>query len=186
MKLEEHVKIPIFPQGMSLEYYDKCLKNYTEKIAMENFPHDRPLWEVHLIKYPTSNAAGNIVFKLHHALGDGYSLVGALLSCLQRMDNPSLPLTFPSRESKTNSLSNENEKSSSVFGFIPQTFSRVFNTCQDFGFGILKSTVMKDDYSPIRSSEEEIECRQITMNDINISLDRIKQISTRLKVVSMS
>jgi len=62
----------------------------------------RPMWEIHIIKYPTSHAARNVIFKLHHSLGDGFSLMGALLSCLQRVDNPSLPLTFPSIQSHTN------------------------------------------------------------------------------------
>jgi len=60
------------------------------------------MWEIHIIKYPTSHAARNVIFKLHHSLGDGFSLMGALLSCLQRVDNPSLPLTFPSIQSHTN------------------------------------------------------------------------------------
>jgi hypothetical protein len=72
-------------------------------IAREHLPQNRPLWEIHIIKYPTKNAAGTLVFKLHHALGDGYSLMGALLSCLERADNPSLPFTLPSSQRpKTN------------------------------------------------------------------------------------
>ena len=98
VKLEDHVKIPIFPIGLLPESYDEYLDNYISKIAMNEFPHNKPLWEIHIVKYPTSNAASAIIFKLHHALGDGYSLMGALLSCLQRTDDPSLPLTFPSRQ----------------------------------------------------------------------------------------
>ncbi|KAA8526362.1 hypothetical protein F0562_008435 [Nyssa sinensis] len=98
VKLEDHIRTPIFPAGRSPESYDEYLKDYLSKIAVDQLPQSRPLWEVHLIKYPTSDAAGSIIFKLHHALGDGFSLMGALLSCLQRADNPSLPLTFPSHD----------------------------------------------------------------------------------------
>ncbi|QHO09289.1 O-acyltransferase [Arachis hypogaea] len=62
---------------------------------MEELPQSKPLWEVHIVNSPTSDAHGSVIFKLHHALGDGYSLMGALLSCLQRADDPSLPLSFP-------------------------------------------------------------------------------------------
>lgn len=95
VKLQDHVNVPTFPQGKSPEFYDACLNDYFAKIALEPFPQGRPLWNIHIIKYPTSNAAGSLVFKLHHALGDGFSLMGALLSCLKRCDNPALPLTFP-------------------------------------------------------------------------------------------
>uniref|UniRef100_A0A2N9FDD5 Uncharacterized protein n=1 Tax=Fagus sylvatica TaxID=28930 RepID=A0A2N9FDD5_FAGSY len=99
IKLEDHIDIPIFPTGLSPTSYDKYLDDYISNMAMDRFPQHKPLWEVHIVKYPTSNAAGNVIFKLHHALGDGYSLMGSLLSCLQRADNPSLPLTFPSHQS---------------------------------------------------------------------------------------
>ncbi|KAJ0966871.1 hypothetical protein J5N97_023788 [Dioscorea zingiberensis] len=88
VKLEEHVKVPVFPQG--LEKYDECLQEYITKISMEPLPFSRPLWDIHIIKYPTSSAAGNFLFRLHHALGDGFSLMAALFACLKRADDPSL------------------------------------------------------------------------------------------------
>ncbi|KAE8075949.1 hypothetical protein FH972_014629 [Carpinus fangiana] len=97
VKLEDHVSVPIFPAGWSPTSYDEYFDDYLSKIALDRFPQSKPLFEIHIFKYPTSNAAGNIIFKLHHSLGDGYSLMGALLSCLQRADNPSAPLTLPSR-----------------------------------------------------------------------------------------
>lgn len=77
---EDHVTVPVFAAGMSPEFYDKCLDDYLSKIATEHLPQSRPMWEIHIIKYPTSHAASNVIFKLHHSLGDGFSLMGALLS----------------------------------------------------------------------------------------------------------
>ena len=93
VELKDHVYVPIFPEEMSPQFYDEYIQDYLSKLSMLQLPQSQPLWEIHLIKYPTSNAAGTIIFKIHHAIGDGYSLMGALLSCLQRADNPSLPLT---------------------------------------------------------------------------------------------
>ncbi|XP_039135319.1 O-acyltransferase WSD1-like [Dioscorea cayenensis subsp. rotundata] len=92
VKLEEHLKVPVFPQG--LEQYDECLQDYMSSISMEPLTFSKPLWDLSIIKYPTSSAAGTFVFRLHHALGDGYSLMAALFACLKRTDDPSLPLTF--------------------------------------------------------------------------------------------
>ncbi|KAJ0981715.1 hypothetical protein J5N97_009970 [Dioscorea zingiberensis] len=78
VKLEEHVKVPVFPEG--LEKYDECLQEYITKISMEPLPFSRPLWDITIIKYPTSTAAGNLLFRIHHALGDGFSL--SCLHCL--------------------------------------------------------------------------------------------------------
>lgn len=59
VNLKEHVYVPILPDGMSKEYYDDCLSNYLTKLSMEPLSQNRPLWEVHIFKYPTNNAAGN-------------------------------------------------------------------------------------------------------------------------------
>jgi hypothetical protein len=58
VKLEEHVNVPIFPAGLSPTSYDAYLDDYLSKVAMDQFPQSKPLWEVHIFKYPTSNAAG--------------------------------------------------------------------------------------------------------------------------------
>ncbi|KAL8267682.1 hypothetical protein R6Q59_001480 [Mikania micrantha] len=76
LKAEDHIKVPQFPDGLSLEDYDDYFAEYISSVGMDPFISSRPLWEVHVFKYPTSNAQGTIIFKVHHALGDGYSLMG--------------------------------------------------------------------------------------------------------------
>ncbi|KAK2972612.1 hypothetical protein RJ640_029231 [Escallonia rubra] len=179
VNLKDHVKVPVFPDKMSLEFYDEVFSDYLSKIGMEQLPEDRPMWEIHMFKYPTSTAAGNIVFKLHHALGDGYSLMGALLSCLQRADNPSLPLTFPSRQSTSKM---DGEGGHGIFKFVTQIFSGVINTVLDFGGSILKSTVAKDDLTPIRPTDDGAALQPITITSVTFSLDHVKQIKCSLNV----
>ncbi|KAE9445212.1 hypothetical protein C3L33_22892, partial [Rhododendron williamsianum] len=166
VKLEDHIKFPSFPAGMSPGFYDDYFNDYLSKISLDRFPQNRPLWEVHIIKYPTSNAAGHIIFKLHHALGNGYSLLGSLLSCLQRADNPSLPLTFPSRESS----STRDGKNNGIFRGLGRVFAGVANTVLDFG-----STFVKDGWTPIRSGEDGVEFRPNVITTLTFSLDRVKQ-----------
>ncbi|KAI3448120.1 hypothetical protein Pfo_004785 [Paulownia fortunei] len=52
-------------------------------------PTDKPLWEIHLLM-----AHKTAVFRVHHALGDGISLMSMLLSCCRRVDDPSQPPTI--------------------------------------------------------------------------------------------
>ncbi|XP_047970267.1 wax ester synthase/diacylglycerol acyltransferase 5-like [Salvia hispanica] len=44
---------------------------------------DKPLWEIHLLM-----ANKTLIFRVHHALGDGISLMSLLLSCCRRSDDP--------------------------------------------------------------------------------------------------
>ncbi|XP_050248324.1 wax ester synthase/diacylglycerol acyltransferase 4-like [Quercus robur] len=175
VKLEDHINVPIFPIELSPGSYDEYFDDYISKIAMNHFPQNKPLWEIHIVKYPTSNASGTIIFKLHHALGDGYSLMGALLSSMQRADNPSLPLTFPfcqRSESKSDRLSRG----------VSQLVSLIFNTIHDFGWSMLKSNLIEDDRTPIRSGEKGVEFRPITISTMTFSLDHIKFIKDKLGV----
>ncbi|KAI4351612.1 hypothetical protein L6164_005956 [Bauhinia variegata] len=175
VNLKEHIKIPIFPHGMSPESYDKHFNDYLSRIAMEPLPQSRPLWEIHIVNYPTSNAASSVVFKLHHGLGDGYSLMGALLSCLQRADDPSLPLSFPL-------IKSESANDYSIFSRFSRILSSAFNTVADFGWSMLKSSVLEDDKTPIRSGDEGVEFRPITISNMAFSIDQIKDIKSRLGV----
>ncbi|KAI3976500.1 hypothetical protein MKX01_008358 [Papaver californicum] len=77
MSLLENVFIPINSRFSSImvkdgENGEKHWKKVITKIAVEQLPQSRPLWEIHIFKYPTTNASGTIL-----------------------SDNPSLPLTFP-------------------------------------------------------------------------------------------
>ncbi|KAK2651147.1 hypothetical protein Ddye_018636 [Dipteronia dyeriana] len=178
VKLKDHVHVPIFPGGLSLKCYDDHLNEYLSRIAMENLPQSRPLWEIHIFKYPSKNAAGTLVFKLHHALGDGFSLMGALLSCLQRADNPSLPLTFPTLQWPSK-MDSQNEN---FFLGVPRFLSSAYNTVSDFGWSLLKSSCVEDDRTPIRSADPGVEFKPVTITTITFSLDHIKQIKTMLGV----
>ncbi|KAJ9550108.1 hypothetical protein OSB04_014153 [Centaurea solstitialis] len=170
--------VPHFPDGLSLESYDAYFGDYVSGIGMDPFPNTRPLWEIHVIKYPTSNASGSLIFKIHHALGDGYSLMGIVLSCLQRADNPSIPLTFPSFRQSPKAY---NGVKSSI-SRVRQVLSGVVNTIFDFGMSILQSSLLEDPMSPIRSGEEGVEFLPIDVTTLTFSLDQIKEIKDILEV----
>ncbi|CAH1433711.1 unnamed protein product [Lactuca virosa] len=175
---EDHIKIPCFPEGLAPESYDHYFDDYLSKMAIDPLPQTKPLWEIHIIKYPISNASGNVIFKLHHSLGDGYSLMCALLSCLQRADNPSLPLTLPIFRK---SLKPEKDPKS-IISRVPQALTCALNTVMDFGWSILKSSVLEDRRSLIHSGNKGVEFNPINITTITFSLDQIKQIKSCLHV----
>ncbi|XAR68010.1 hypothetical protein NMG60_11002986 [Bertholletia excelsa] len=177
VNLRDHVHVPIFPAGLTPESYDEYLDDYLTKIAQEQLPQSRPLWEIHIIKYPTRSAKGHVLFKLHHAMGDGFSLMGALLSCLQRADNPSLPLNFPVLR-----MGFDSDDKEGFLKRVPRVISGFFNSVWDFGWSILKSSVMEDDRTPIRSGDDGVEFRPITITTLTFSLDQLKLIKSSLKV----
>jgi len=179
VKLEDHIKVPTFESGNNSSnfLYDEYLDEYMSKIAVEQLPQHRPLWELHIIKYPTSKGMGSLVFKLHHALGDGFSLMGALLSCMERADKISLPFTLPSTQNQPKSpISNTKV----LFKRLPSIFLR---TVSDFGWSLLKSNFVEDDQTPIRSAAEDTKTRHINISDVTFSLDLVREVKSKLGVV---
>jgi hypothetical protein len=105
--------------------------------------------------------------------------MGALLSCLQRADNPSLPLTFPSIQSHTN----KDGKNFSMCRTVHKFFSTVYNSASDFSSSIIKSCLIEDDKTPIRSGQHGVEFLPAGIETMTFSLDHIKQIKSKLGVV---
>ncbi|KAJ6842316.1 O-acyltransferase WSD1-like isoform X1 [Iris pallida] len=177
VNLEEHVLVPTFPSG--LDTYDEYVQDYISKIATNQMPQSRPLWDLHLIKFPTSKAEGTLVFRIHHSLGDGYSLMSALFNCLQRADDPSLPLTFPSgSKPKTKPTKNGMVR---MISKVSSSLSMCVNTVRDFGWSVLKSNLLEDDKSPVRSGTPGVEFLPITLSSIEFSLDDIHKIKTKIR-----
>ncbi|XP_028761643.1 O-acyltransferase WSD1 [Neltuma alba] len=174
VSLEDHIIIPeLFSPDMSIESCTECFNEYVSRIAMEQPPRFKPLWQLHIIKNPINT----IIVQFHHSLGDGYTLMSILFSCLKRADDPSLPLTFPSLKSSKVKLANQ-----SCLRRLPSFISAIYYSIADFGWNLLKSTWVKDDISPIRSKNEGVEFRPATILNITFSLEQTKEIKSKLGV----
>ncbi|KAL0454271.1 UNVERIFIED_CONTAM: O-acyltransferase WSD1 [Sesamum latifolium] len=69
---------------------DDAVNDFIAELSVSSpLPTDKPLWEIHLLL-----AHKTVLFRLHHALGDGISLMSMLLSCCRRVDDPSQPPTI--------------------------------------------------------------------------------------------
>ncbi|KAF5188085.1 O-acyltransferase wsd1 [Thalictrum thalictroides] len=180
VKLKDHVKIPSFPMDVSKERYDMYLDDYLSEIANAELPKEQPLWELHIFKYPTSNATGTIIFKLHHALGDGFYLMGILFSCCNSVDNPSNPIMLPSLRSR--SKPSDHDITYNIRKLVKRFRFMLLDTASVFAWTCRKCSIVEDDKTPIRSGNEGVEFRPMAISTINFSLDHIKQIKNKLAV----
>ncbi|CAI5476798.1 unnamed protein product [Closterium sp. Yama58-4] len=77
----------------SMEWHMRRLQHHPP------FDASRPLWRVHLVPLPHGRSAA--LFRIHHSMGDGVSLMSLLLACTRRTDNPALLPTLPSAKRQT-------------------------------------------------------------------------------------
>lgn len=57
----------------------------------------RPLFEFHILRAKLGDAVENTVFRVHHALGDGTSLMSLLLACTRKAEDPNLLPSLPTQ-----------------------------------------------------------------------------------------
>ncbi|KAI3907900.1 hypothetical protein MKX01_040084 [Papaver californicum] len=183
IRLEDHIIVPTFPNGLTRESYDEKLRDYISKIGSENFSIGKPLWEVHLVKYPSMKGACTMIFKFSHAIGDGYSFMRVFFKCCGRADKPSLPLTFPQM-----SLVKKQEKDTGnrVIGLGKKLFG-LMGTCINTSYDIIetsfKVTFLEDRPSAIRysyTSKKRELLRPFDVYSVTISLERVKQVRIKL------
>eukprot|EP00249_Psilotum_nudum_P013882 c24565_g1_i1 orf=53-1726(+) len=100
VNFDDHLIIPEIPDDQM--HSGTFVEDYVANLAGSR-PLDplRPLWEVHVLNARLGEAAANAVFRLHHALGDGISLMSLFLACTRQVDKPELLPTIPSQTRRT-------------------------------------------------------------------------------------
>ncbi|KAI4307115.1 hypothetical protein L6164_030335 [Bauhinia variegata] len=88
--LDKHVIVPEIDS--EIEFPDQFVEDYVSNITTTPLDLSRPLWELHLLNIKTSDAEAVAVFRIHHSLGDGASLVSLFLACTRKSsDSQALP-----------------------------------------------------------------------------------------------
>ncbi|XP_028554475.1 O-acyltransferase WSD1 [Dendrobium catenatum] len=74
---------------------DRFVEDYTSGLYHSPLDPSHPLWDLHFLPIRTSEATCVGVFRIHHSLGDGISLMSLFLACTRRTSDyeslPSLP-----------------------------------------------------------------------------------------------
>lgn len=93
MNVDDHVIVPDLDPNMDSP--DQFVEDYLADLTKHPFDLSKPLWEVHILNVKTSDAAALGVFKIHHSLGDGVSLISLLLACARKSSDPNALPTLP-------------------------------------------------------------------------------------------
>ncbi|KAL8097135.1 hypothetical protein AgCh_030292 [Apium graveolens] len=85
VNLDNHIFIRHDPV-IEVNDHEKAVNDYIAELSVSS-PLDtsKPLWEMHVLM-----AHNCVVFRIHHALGDGVSLMSMLLSCCRKSDDPEM------------------------------------------------------------------------------------------------
>ncbi|KAF4384563.1 hypothetical protein F8388_003870 [Cannabis sativa] len=113
--LEKHV---ISPEEVDLSSIspDKYVEDYIHNLTKSSVDKSRPLWDLHILNVKTTEAEAVGIFRVHHSIGDGISLMSLLLACTRQISDPEALPTLPT--AKNNNNNNAVHHHYKSFGFF--------------------------------------------------------------------
>ncbi|KAK4489662.1 hypothetical protein RD792_005474 [Penstemon davidsonii] len=96
--INNHVITP--SMDPNTESPDKFVEDYASWLSTIPMDLTKPLWEVHILNLQTSDANSTAIFKFHHSIGDGVSLISFLLACARKTSDPESFPTIPFKKQK--------------------------------------------------------------------------------------
>ncbi|XP_034708663.1 O-acyltransferase WSD1-like [Vitis riparia] len=160
--LEKHVIVPDMCSDMETSS-DKYVEDYICNLTKTTLDFSKPLWDLHLLNVKTSDAEAVGVFRIHHSLGDGTSLMSLLLACTRKASDPTALPSVPMMKKP---------KSSAGSGKWWKAFRLVWNTIIDVLMVIATVLFLKDRDTPLRgppnvgSTGRRIIHRTISLEDV--------------------
>ncbi|PON51359.1 O-acyltransferase [Parasponia andersonii] len=140
---------------------EKFVEDYIYNLTKTSLEKSKPLWEVHIINLKTSEAEGVWVFRIHHSLGDGMSLMSLLLACTRQTANPEALPTLPTAKKKKKKNNQEHEKGrggghfitsfSQCFTGVWWLFQLLWNTFVDVFLFLATAFFLRGTQTPIRA-----------------------------------
>ncbi|KAL8160050.1 hypothetical protein V2J09_001587 [Rumex salicifolius] len=162
---------------------DKFLEDYIYDLSKTSLDRSKPLWDVHILNLKTSHSEAAGVFRLHHSLGDGTSLMSLLLACTRQIADPTLVPTTPA--TRTNRPKKKEEEERKAWWWVRlmlavwMVIQLCWNTVVDVAAFIATSVFLKDTATPLKGGPGvEYTPRRVVFR--TVSLDDIKLIKNAI------
>ncbi|XP_057951614.1 wax ester synthase/diacylglycerol acyltransferase 11-like [Malania oleifera] len=147
VNLDDHITIPDLDPNVDAP--DKFVEDYVSNLTKIPMDLSKPLWELHILNIKTSDANAVGIFRIHHSIGDGVSLISVLLACTRKTSDPEALPTIPTQK---------RAGSRSSCGFwqflkiIWLVFKLFWNTFVDVLFFVATMIFLKDKDTPIKGA----------------------------------
>ncbi|XP_060218404.1 wax ester synthase/diacylglycerol acyltransferase 11-like [Lycium barbarum] len=175
VNIDDHIIVPqIADDKMDT---DKLVEEYISNLSTTTIDMSKPLWDFHALNVKTSHAKATSIFRFHHSLGDGVSLMSLLLSCFRSISDPSCLPTLPvpsSSKGKSNlSTSIRGNISLLIWQYLIKLWlliTLLFDTVVDVLLITATTLFLKDSQSPFmiahKSNRQRFVYRTVSFEDI--------------------
>lgn len=158
VEVDKHIVVPDL-SNLKIASPDRFLEDYISDLSTTSLDRTRPLWEFHVLNLRTSEAESVAIFRCHHSLGDGVSLMSLLMACSRKNSDPNSLPTIPEKKIPTDHNNNENHHRCvkdllGIFVRFMLFTTMIWNTVVDlFWFTATSSSWLKDTMTPISGKE---------------------------------
>lgn len=180
VNVENHIIIPDIDPTM--ENPEQFVEDYISYITTTPLDFSKPLWELHLVNVKTTEAEAIGVFRIHHSIGDGASLISLLLACARKTSDPDELPSIPGQNRPHPSAKSQRR---SLWWFLLTIWSAIrliWNTFVDLFLFTATIFFLKDTKNPLKGGPgvEHVTKRFVHRT---ISLDDIKLVKNAMKTV---
>ncbi|KAI9156133.1 hypothetical protein LWI28_001110 [Acer negundo] len=180
VNVEDHVIVPDYDPEMANP--DQFVEDYISYMTTMPMDFSKPLWELHLLNVKSSEAEATGVFRIHHSLGDGASLISLLLACTRKTSDPKALPSVPEHKGKDSGGGRQ--------GFwwlclaIWRAIRLIWNTIMDLLVFVATLLFLKDTKNPLKGESDGVDHEHAPRRIVhrNVSLDDIKLVKKAMKM----
>ncbi|CAN6332072.1 unnamed protein product [Urochloa humidicola] len=184
--LDDHIVIPDLDPAATSANPDQAVEDYLSSLSTAPMDHSRPLWELHILDFPTSEAASAVVLRMHHSLGDGVSLLSLFIACTRSAADPArlpeLPAAAPRR--RVAGLADAPPLSAGLAAIALWVWSYAvlaWHTLVDVVCFVATAWFLRDTRTPFMAASEGVEFRRKRFVHRTLSLDDVKFVKNAMK-----
>ncbi|WCJ28902.1 O-acyltransferase (WSD1-like) family protein [Euphorbia peplus] len=178
VSIENHIITPNLDQN--IEYPNKFIEEYISQITTIPLDMSKPLWEIHILNLKTTESESIGIFKIHHSMGDGASLMSLLLACTRKTHDPQSLPSVPVQK-RPNSWDGNNGGFWRVLWGIWRMLRLVLNTLVDLSLFVLTIVFLSDSKSCLKG-DSKVHLKAKRFVYCSVSMDDIKLIKTKMDV----
>ncbi|KAK1434653.1 hypothetical protein QVD17_00402 [Tagetes erecta] len=169
VNIDDHVIVPKLDPNINSP--DKFVEDFISNLSRSHIDNIKPLWDLHILDIKTSEAEGTCVFRFHHSLGDGVSLMNLLLACTRKVSDPEALPTLPGN----------NKLGVAKVASLWSTLGVIWNSFLALLMFVWTALFLEDTRTPMKGSKGvEHRARRFVVR--SVSLDDIKMVKRAMNV----
>ncbi|KAG6752692.1 hypothetical protein POTOM_042728 [Populus tomentosa] len=176
VNVEDHVTVPNLDPNMDSP--DQFVEDYVSNLSTIPLDLSKPLWEMHILNVKTSDAEAIAVFRIHHSLGDGASLISLLLACTRKTSDPDALPSIPAQQRAGSHFSGGFQ---GLFFAMWTALRMIWNTLVDLGLFVATMLFLEDTKTPLKGASG-VELKPKRFVHRTVSLDDIKLVKNAMNM----